>query len=69
LQGTAIELAAVADDRYKGQKLLGRIVIDSHGLVAVSFDRIVVTDDTQRELIEEKLLSAGVPRDNLVFIE
>ena len=69
LQGTAIELAAVADDRYKGQKLLGRIVTDSHGLVSVSLDRIVVTDDTQRELVEEKLLSAGIPRNKVVFVE
>ncbi len=69
LQETAIELAAVADEQHKGKKLLGHSVINILGLAEVSFDRIVVTDDAQRESILEKLLSAEVSRSKVVFIE
>jgi len=69
LQETAIELAAVADDQHKGKKLLGHSVIDNLGLAAVSFDRIVVTDDARRESTLEKLLSSAVPLNKIVYIE
>jgi DNA-binding MarR family transcriptional regulator len=69
LQETAIELAAVADDQHKGKKLLGHSVIDCLEMFVISFDRVVVTDDTQREHIEEKFVSIGVPRSRVVFVE
>jgi len=69
LQETAIDLVAVVDDRHPGKKLLGRRVVDSRGLAAVAFDRIVVTDDAPRERIMEGHLSSGVPRNKVVFIE
>jgi DNA-binding MarR family transcriptional regulator len=69
LQETTIELTAVADDQQKGKKLLGHSVIDSLELPAVSFDRVVVTDDSQRESILETLLSAGISRSRIVFVE
>jgi DNA-binding MarR family transcriptional regulator len=69
LQETAIELAAVADDNHKGKKLLGHSVVDSRELAAVSFDRVVVTDGVQRDSIVETLLSAGIPRSRVVFVE
>ena len=69
LQETVIELAAVADDQHQGKKLLGHAVIDNHGLAAISFDRIVVTDDARRESTLEKLLSSAVPLNKIVYIE
>jgi DNA-binding MarR family transcriptional regulator len=69
LQETAIELAAVADDRPNGQKLMGRAVIDILELADLSFDGMIVTKDSPRGPIEERILSAGVSRDKIVFIE
>lgn len=69
LQETAIDLVAVVDDRHPGKKLLGRRVVDSRGLAAVAFDRIVVTDDAPGERIIEGHLSSSVPRNKVVFIE
>lgn len=69
LQGTSIELTAVADDRHKGEKMLGRVIIDNRGLAEIAYDRVIVTDDAQRALISESLAAAGVlPRDT-VFID
>ncbi len=68
LQETTIELAAVADDRQQGVKLLGRAVIDPLELPDVLFDCIIVTKDTPREPVEERILSAGIPKDKVVFI-
>lgn len=69
LQETTIELVAVADDRHKGKKLLGFSVIDTLEISAVSFDKVVVTDDTQSDILFEALLTAGVPRSKVVFFE
>ena len=69
LKETAIELVAVVDDRNSGKKILGREVIDSRGLGQLSFDRIVVTDDTQRESILNSLLSSYLSRREIVFID
>lgn len=69
LQETAIELVAVVDDRNSGKKIIGREIIDSRGLGRLSFDRIVVTDDTQRESILNSLLSSDVLRREVVFID
>jgi hypothetical protein len=69
LQETAIELVAVVDDCNSGKKIIGREVIDSRGLGQLSFDRIVVTDDTQRESILNSLLSSYLSRREIVFID
>ena len=69
LQETSIDLVAVVDDRNSGKKLLGREVIDSFGLARVSFDRIVITDEASRDLLLDKLLTSGVPHDEIVFVE
>lgn len=68
LQETAIELAAVADERPNGLKLLGRDVIDIFQLAKVPFDRMVVTEDTPHQPSEETLLSAGISKDKIVLI-
>ena len=69
LQETAIELVAVVDDRNSGKKIIGREVIDSRGLGQLLFDRIVVTDDTQRESILKSLLSSHLSRREIVLID
>jgi DNA-binding MarR family transcriptional regulator len=69
LQETSIELAAVVDDRHAGQRKLRRVVTDSQSLTGIAFDRIVVTDDGQRERSIEMILSAGVSRSRIVFFE
>jgi DNA-binding MarR family transcriptional regulator len=69
LQETAIDLVAVVDERNLGKKVVGCKVTDSRGIAKVSFDRIVVTDDTHRDLILDTLMSSGVPRSEVVFVE
>ena len=69
LQETTLDLVAVVDDNHFGKKVLGRRVIDSHRLAQVSFDLIVVTEDTQRDIVLDKLMFFGVPRSKVVFIE
>lgn len=69
LQESAIELVAVVDDRNSGKKIIGCEVIDSRGLGQLLFDRIVVTDDGQRESILNSLLSSYVSRTEIVFID
>jgi DNA-binding MarR family transcriptional regulator len=69
LQETGIELVAVVDDRNPGKKMLGHEVTDSRGLSQVSFDRIVITEDGTRDVLMNRLLTSGVPRDKIVFIE
>ena len=69
LQETSIDLVAVVDDCNLGKKVLGREVIDSRRLANFSFDRIVVTDDAQRDLILDTLMSSRVPRSEVVFVE
>lgn len=69
LQETAIELVAVVDDRNLGKRILGREVIDSKRLAQVLFDRILVTDDTQRNSILSVLLTSDISRKDVVFID
>ena len=69
LQETGINLVGVVDDRNPGKKLLGHEIIDSRGLAKVSFDRIVITEDGTRDLLLDRLLTSGVPRDKIVFVE
>lgn len=69
LQETALDLVAIVDDRQLGKKVLGREVIESQRMTQVSFDRIVVTDDTHRDLILDTLMSSGIPRNEVVFVE
>jgi len=38
-------------------------------MAQVSFDRIVVTDDTHRDLILDTLMSFGIPKTDVVFVE
>ena len=69
LQETSIDLVAVVDDCNLGKKVLGREVIDSRRLANFSFDRIVVTDDANRDLILDSLMLSCVPRSEVVFVE
>lgn len=69
LQETDIDLVAVVDDLHPSKKLLGRRVIDSRGLATVSFDRVVVTDDGNRDIVMRRLFSLGVSRSDVVFVE
>ena len=69
LQETGIGLVAVVDDRKPCKKLLGHEIIDSRELARVSFDRIVITEDGTRDLLLDRLLTSGIPRDKIVFVE
>jgi DNA-binding MarR family transcriptional regulator len=69
LQDTAIDLAGVVDERSIGKKMLGREVAGFKALSHLVFDRVVVTDDGERNLILETLLSAGIKRSKVVFID
>jgi DNA-binding MarR family transcriptional regulator len=69
LQETSIDLVAVVDDSNSGKKMLGREVIDSRGLARVPFDRIVITDESSRDLLRDKLLTSGVPHGEIVLVE
>jgi DNA-binding MarR family transcriptional regulator len=69
LQETSIDLVAVVDDRKPGKKLLGLEVTGVRGLARVSFDRIVITDESSRDRLLDKLLASGVAYDEIVFVE
>ena len=69
LQETAIELVAVVGEHDSRKKMIGREIIDSKGLAQLLFDRIVVTDDTQRNSILSVLLTSDVSRKEVVFID
>jgi len=47
----------------------GRRVIDSRGLAAVSFDRVVVTDDGNMDIFLDRLFSSGVSTSEVVFVD
>jgi len=68
LRETGNDLVAVVDDRNSGKKLLGHDIINSQELAHVSFDRIVITEDGTRDLLLDRLLTSGIPRDKIVFI-
>lgn len=69
LQETGIGLVAVVDDRNPGKKMLGHDIINSQALARVSFDRIVITEDGTRDLLLDRIMASGIPRDKIVFVE
>jgi DNA-binding MarR family transcriptional regulator len=69
MQGTPIEMVAVADDEKIGDKFLGNRVIGSSMLDSLSFDRILISSLNSNDAVVDKMLEKGISRDKLVVIE
>lgn len=68
LQETSIELVAVIDDQLAGKKLFDTIIHKPEYISDIAFDKILITKDTQREIVLEELINKGVSRDKIVNI-
>ncbi len=69
MQGTPIEMVAVADDEKIGEKFLGNRVISSSMLNSLSFDRILISSLNSNDAVVKKILEKGISRNKLVVIE
>jgi DNA-binding MarR family transcriptional regulator len=68
LQETAIDLAAVADDRREGTCFHNTIVKDISDLKATPCDRILITDERDTTFILDKLRSHDIPRNKVELV-
>lgn len=69
LQETPMELAAIVDDLHVGIGFLGRVVSASSELENLSFDKILITANKDREDIVASLSAKGMAGDQVVELE
>jgi DNA-binding MarR family transcriptional regulator len=69
LQETPIDLAAIVDDLHVGVGFLSRVVAASSELENLSFDKILITANKDREDIVASLSAKGVAGDQVVELE
>lgn len=68
LQETAIEVVAVVDADRQKKNLLGLKVIKISRLQELSFDRILITDENDRDCVVERLGLNGISPERIVFL-
>lgn len=68
LQETAIEVVAVVDADRPKKNLLGLKVIKISRLQELSFDRILITDENDRDCVVERLGLNGISPERIVFL-
>jgi hypothetical protein len=68
IKETQIEVVAVVDDRGHNTSLFGMQIIDTSQVQELLFDRILITDEKDRDSVLEQLVSHGVPSDRIIFL-
>ena len=68
LQETNIKLVAVVDDEKKGKRFMRYIVEHPDRLVALTFDKILITSLNSKELIYQRIAALGLSAESVVQI-
>jgi DNA-binding MarR family transcriptional regulator len=68
LQETNIKLVAVVDDEKKGKHFMRHIVEHPDRLVALAFDKILITSLNSKEFICQRIAALGLPEGSVVQI-
>ena len=68
LQETNIKLVAVVDDEKNGKRFMRYMVEHPDRLVALTFDRILITSLNSKEFIYKKIASLRLPAESAVQI-
>ena len=69
LQETNMKLMAVVDDEKNGKRFMRFIVDHPDRLVALAFDKILITSLNSGEQILQKISSLGIPHENVVKLK
>ncbi len=68
LQETNIKLVAVVDDEKKGKRFMRYIVEHPGRLVALTFDKILITSLNSKEFIYQRIAALGISTDSVIQI-
>ena len=68
LQETNIKLVAVVDDEKKGKRFMRYIVEHPDRLVALNFDKILITSLNSKEFIYQRIAALGLSAESVVQI-
>jgi DNA-binding MarR family transcriptional regulator len=68
LQETPIQLAAIVDDKKKGQRFMKQIVADPDRLNGIAFDRILITTIDSRESALQKIMQNEIAAELVIEI-
>ncbi len=68
LQETPIQLAAIVDDKKKGQRFMKQIVADPDRLNRIAFDRILITTIDSRESALQKIMQNEIAAELVIEI-
>ena len=68
LQETPIQLAAIVDDKKKGQRFMKQIVADPDRLNGIVFDRILITTIDSRESALQKIMQNEIAAELVIEI-
>ena len=68
LQETNIKLVAVVDDEKKGKRFMRYIVEHPDRLVALTFDKILITSLNSKEFIYQRIAALGLSAESVVQI-
>ncbi len=68
LQETNIKLVAVVDDEKKGKRFMRDIVEHPDRLVALTFDKILITSLNSKEFIYQRIAALGLSAESVVQI-
>lgn len=69
LQEAGIEMKAIYDDEKIGERFLNYVVQSPQSLNPADFDKIFITVPTRNKIIFGKIISAGIPKERVVFID
>ncbi len=69
LQGTGIELVAIAGNEKVGEKFFNFVTIDPKKLLMLPFDNVLITELNNKEDILVQLMESGIPRDKISLLE
>jgi len=68
LHESSIELAAIVDDRNARKIIVGHPVRPIRHLDHIPFERILITDDRDREIIQQEMLFYNVSMNKIVWM-
>ena len=69
LHESTIELSAIVDDRNARKKIVGHAVKPIIQLNKIPCERILITDDRDREEIQEKIIACEIPIDKIIWVK
>ena len=69
LQGTGIELVAIAGNEKVGEKFFNFVTIDPKKLLMLPFDNVLITELNNKEDILVQLMESGIPRNKISLLE